>query len=65
MRESTVNLNFNNLVYKGETESEFVLKPSNEAKICLNCTAKKCNGECARLRAERKKLKNKLKAKQN
>lgn len=28
-----------------------------ETEICLNCRTKKCNGECARLKEELKKLK--------
>lgn len=30
---------------------------SKEAQICLNCTAKKCRGDCKRAKEERKKLK--------
>ena len=53
-------LKFNNLVTKYDYAREYVpTHPSEEAQICLNCTAKKCKGECARLRAERKKLKGK------
>lgn len=30
-----------------------------ETEICLNCTVKKCNGECKRYKEEIKKLKQK------
>lgn len=35
----------------------------DEEKICLECTAKKCNGYCERLRKEKQKLKEKSRAK--
>ena len=31
---------------------------SDEAKICLNCTKTKCNGDCAEIRKKCKELKN-------
>lgn len=50
---------FTSLGKKAVTD-DMTLKVSTEAKICLECTAKKCRGNCERLRTERKKLKESL-----
>ena len=58
MKDAARKLKFNSLFSKNEYESEYSLgTASEEAQICLTCTAKRCKGECERLRIERKKLK--------
>ena len=58
MKDAPRKLKFNSLFCKGEYEKDFIpTHPSEEAQICLTCTAKRCKGECERLRIERKKLK--------
>jgi hypothetical protein len=48
----------NGIYRKTMYSSDYVPQnPSAEAKICLECTAKKCKGTCDRLKQERKKLK--------
>ena len=37
-----------------------IMRPSEEANICLKCDKKKCSGECARFKEEKKKLKGKV-----
>lgn len=57
MKEATRNMKSDSLTSKDEYESDFYNASSAEAKICLNCDAAKCNGDCEKLRKERKKLK--------
>lgn len=40
-----------------EPDDDLIFVASEEAKICLNCTEKKCNGDCKKFHEERRKLK--------
>lgn len=49
----------NRLVPKGKSGNEdFILTPSDEAKICLTCPLKKCKNanHCERFKNEKEKL---------
>lgn len=54
-----IQTNIKNTLKKAVTD-DMRFRASEEAKICLNCNAKRCKGTCDRLRSERKKLKEKL-----
>ena len=45
----------------GVHHKEFWEYDKAEVNICLTCKAKKCRGNCERLRQEKRKLKNKKK----
>lgn len=45
----------------GAFRKEDGLYSKDEAFICLNCTEKKCTGNCERLRKEKAKIKRKNK----
>ena len=58
MGDKVTKLIFGSLFSKTERDCDYApVNPSAEAKICLECTAKKCKGTCERLRTERNKLK--------
>jgi hypothetical protein len=58
MRDLISSKRHNRLNSKYDYETDYLpTHESAEAKICLECTAKKCNGDCERLKRERKKLK--------
>lgn len=48
---------------KFEIDSDFVITPSEEAKICLNCDKPKCNPSiCERVRDKKREINNREKA---
>lgn len=41
-----------------KTGNYFTMTPTEEAKICLNCTEKRCKGDCEKIRKIHREVNN-------